>query len=57
MIEIEAIMQDNAESYWLKSAIQSALKRDPLDALRDAMKLISILEKNLVDVLESEACQ
>lgn len=57
MTEIEMMLNAPATSYWLKCALEKALKRDPLDALRDAMKLISILEKNLLDVLESEACQ
>lgn len=32
----EEIRNDAATSYWLKAALDSALKRDPVDAVTDA---------------------
>ncbi len=44
---VEAILADNSASYWLKSALREALKRDPADALNDALALAGILEYRL----------
>ena len=41
------LLQDPATSKWLKSALQSALERDPVDALQDALALAEILEERL----------
>jgi len=41
------VFQDEAASEWLKSALQSALERDSVDALNDALFLTSILEVRL----------
>jgi hypothetical protein len=45
-------MSDAAASHWLKSAVQSALARDPVDALNDALVLTSILDAHLRRVFD-----
>jgi hypothetical protein len=49
---VEEVMRDQAASQWLKSALRTALERDPVDALNDAFVLASILEERLREVLE-----
>lgn len=39
-----AVNADPAASYWLKNAIQSAIARDPVDAINDAELLLEILK-------------
>ena len=46
-IDPEQILTDPSASNWLKSAIQSALKRDPIDALLDAEMLREVLRQHL----------
>jgi hypothetical protein len=41
------LMGDPATSFWLKSALQSALERDPVDALNDTLLLADILDTRL----------
>ena len=43
----EALMGDPATSFWLRSALQSALERDPVDALNDTLLLADILDTRL----------
>jgi hypothetical protein len=43
----DEVFRDDATSQWLKSALQSALERDPVDALNDALFLASLLEDHL----------
>jgi hypothetical protein len=50
--EVERILRDPAASHWLKSALESAIKRDPADALNDALLLAGILEERLREILE-----
>lgn len=38
------ILTDQAASDWLRSALQSALDRDPVDALNDALVLAAALD-------------
>ena len=47
MLTAEAVLNDEATSYWLKSALQSSLERDPVDALNDTLVLAGILETQL----------
>lgn len=42
-----ALLQDPATSEWLKSMLQWALERDPIDALQDVLALAGILEERL----------
>ena len=46
-IEGEEILEDPAASDWLKGALRSALERDPVDALNDALVLAATLEERL----------
>ena len=41
------ILGDQAASGWLRSALQSALERDPVDALNDALVLAAALDTHL----------
>ena len=43
----DAILADPETSEWLKSALQSAAQRDPIDALNDALVLAATLEERL----------
>jgi hypothetical protein len=47
----EDMITDKATSEWLKTALTSALKRDSVDALNDALALAGILEERLRTVL------
>jgi hypothetical protein len=47
MPTLEDVLADDAASFWLKSALKSALKRDPVDALNDALVLAAILDSHL----------
>jgi hypothetical protein len=51
-IEGEEILGDRAASDWLKEALRSALERDPVDALNDALVLAGMLEERLRAVLD-----
>ena len=47
---ILATLADPSTTYWLRDALKSALARDPLDALRDAETLASLLRERLADL-------
>ena len=49
---IEELMADQSASEWLKSALRSALERDPVDALNDTLALAGILEDRLRNILD-----
>jgi hypothetical protein len=51
VMEAQAVLADPATSFWLKSAIEAALVRDPVDALNDALVLAAVLDGRLRDVL------
>ena len=51
-VEGEEILDDPAASDWLKGALRSALERDPVDALNDALVLAATLEERLRAVLD-----
>ncbi len=51
-IEGEEILDDPSASDWLKDALRSALERDPVDALNDALVLAATLEGRLRIVLD-----
>jgi len=48
------VLGDPAASDWLKAAITASLKRDPVDALNDALALAEVLEGHLRDRLQLE---
>jgi len=41
------ILADEAASAWIRSALKSALERDPVDALNDALVLAAALDAHL----------
>jgi hypothetical protein len=43
----ETLLAAKDTSYWLKSALESALNRDPVDSLNDALALAGALEERL----------
>jgi hypothetical protein len=50
--EGEEILDDPSASDWLKGALRSAIERDPVDALNDALLLAATLEERLRTVLD-----
>ena len=48
---VEQVMRDQAASQWLKTSLHSALGRDPVDALNDALVLAGLLEERLRETL------
>lgn len=44
---VQHVLTDGTSSEWLKSALQAALQRDPVDALNDALLLAGVLEERL----------
>ncbi len=51
---IAEVLADAATSAWLKAALRDALRRDPVDALNDALALAALLEAHLREVLDLE---
>ena len=51
-VEANEILADPAASRWLKEALKSALERDAVDALNDALALAGILEARLRAVMD-----
>ena len=51
---IEEVLADPAASYWLKSALRSALCRDPIDAANDS-EILARLLKDRCDRILSES--
>ncbi len=45
--EVRSILQDPSVSFWLKGALESALRRDPLDAYYEAEALTRILKAKM----------
>ena len=54
ILEARVVLADPATSYWLKSAIEAALARVPVDALNDALVLAAVLDGYLREALELE---
>jgi hypothetical protein len=52
--EIPDVLADPAVSDWLKAALIAALRRDPVDALNDALVLAALLDARLREVLDLE---
>jgi hypothetical protein len=52
---IDAILADRTASDWLKAALRTAVHRDPVDALNDALLLAGLLEARLRDMFELSA--
>ena len=41
--EVLMTLADPSTSYWLRDALKSAMKRDPVDAINDAEALLKLL--------------
>jgi hypothetical protein len=50
-LTVEEVLNDSGTSFWLKSALQTSLERDPVDALNDTLVLAAILDIHLRVVL------
>ena len=46
------IQNANGASFWLKDALRATLKRDPVDAYRDAATLADILKARVDETLK-----
>jgi hypothetical protein len=44
---VEEVFKDPGASTWLREALRTAVERDPVDALNDALALAEILEARL----------
>ena len=44
---VKEILANKASSSWILSALKSALERDPVDALNDALVLAAVLDVHL----------
>jgi hypothetical protein len=51
---ISEVLADAAASLWLKAALRDALRRDPVDALNDALLLAALLDSHLREVMDLE---
>ena len=51
----EDVIADETTSFWLKAALRTALERDPVDALNDAIVLATTLEVRLRFVLDLDS--
>ena len=52
VLEADAVLADPSASHWLKQSIETALQRDPVDALNDALVLAAVLDGHLRDALD-----
>jgi hypothetical protein len=50
---IATVLADPSASFWLKTALRSALCRDPVDAANDSAVLAKLLERGCDDVLSA----
>jgi hypothetical protein len=48
---IEEVLAHPAASFWLKTALRSALRRDPVDAAHDSEILARLLEERCDKIL------
>ena len=51
---IMRVLNDPCASFWLKSALRSALTRDPVDAANDAEALFQLVDDWCREILQSE---
>ncbi len=50
---IDEVLADPAASFWLKTALCSALNRDPVDAAHDSVILARLLEERCDRILSA----
>jgi hypothetical protein len=53
MATIEDVLRDPSTSVWMKSALNQALKRDPVDACHDAELLAKLLRARVDTMLRA----
>ncbi len=51
-IDIVKVLADPSIRYWVKSAINNLLERDPVDAYKDASLLAQIFKQRMDELLE-----
>lgn len=51
----EQLLDDPAASRWLKDAVHSGLKRDPVDVAADAEVLAGVFSQRALAILSSDA--
>ena len=50
---IDEVLADPAASFWLKTALQSSLSRDPVDAAHDSDVLARLLGRRCDEILSA----
>jgi hypothetical protein len=50
---IDAVLGDPSASFWLKTALHSALCRDPVDAAHDSAVLAGLLKQRCDEILKA----
>jgi hypothetical protein len=50
---VKEVMENPACSYWLKASLDTAMNRDPLDAIADAEFLVAVLRKEYQPMLDA----
>ena len=50
---VEEVLADPAASFWLKTALRSALCRDPVDAAHDSEILAQLLGRRCDEILSA----
>lgn len=54
--DIAVVMSDPSASFWVKTALQTALERDAVDAANDARMLADLLEQRAEALLLGHHC-
>lgn len=54
-IEIQTVLNDPSTSTWLRQALENALRRDPVDAARDAELCSIVLQRRADELLAAFA--
>ena len=49
---IDEVLADPAASFWLKTALRSALSRDPVDAANDSEIMARLLDRRCREILD-----
>ncbi len=55
LLSIDEVLADPAASFWLKMALRSALRRDPVDAAHDSEILAQLLGQRCDALLSADA--
>ena len=54
---LKEILTDPSISYWLKDAVKTAYEQDPVDALRDARRLLKMLGEPYTQIVNGDLAQ